>query len=168
MALNKEYFKSPEDKIKAYTEYRRAQCRYCQQCPSVEGGIAGWRIQMCFTAWLESEYDACITQRYIEEQKKQEERVLFAQKYPGLYAMHEEKYLKDSTPIDTLLLFGRSKLVLKNYNITNIGEFLMLTKERIQQVKGSGPSTLVSLLELIDSIKRLRKDKAAEQRSPQA
>ena len=67
MALNKEVFKTPEDKMRAFRQYREENCRVCKGCRDEGGGqLSAWYVQMCFTAWLESEAKDSFTDGFLK------------------------------------------------------------------------------------------------------
>jgi len=67
MALNKEVFKTPEDKMRAFRQYREENCRVCKGCRDEGGGqLSAWYVQMCFTAWLESESKDSFTDGFLK------------------------------------------------------------------------------------------------------
>lgn len=55
MALNKDIYKSPEEKLQAYRLFREKNCSLCKGCKPTGGQNSAFYVQMCFTAWLESE-----------------------------------------------------------------------------------------------------------------
>ncbi len=55
MALNKQLYKTPEDKMKAFRLFREQNCSDCMGCRPCGGPNSAFYIQMCFTAWLESD-----------------------------------------------------------------------------------------------------------------
>lgn len=55
MALNKVIYKSPEEKVRAYRLFREKNCDVCVGCRPFGGQNSAFFVQMCFTAWLESD-----------------------------------------------------------------------------------------------------------------
>lgn len=70
MALNKDIYKSPEDKLKAYRAFRDKNCGVCKGCNPVGGQNSAFYIQMCFTAWLESDPKFCFSAATEKKAKK--------------------------------------------------------------------------------------------------
>lgn len=72
MALNKQLYKTPEEKMRAFHVYRQQNCNACKGCHPCGGSGTAFAVQMCFTAWLESEADASFADGYYKLKAKQD------------------------------------------------------------------------------------------------